>query len=250
MTKKTADPEAYTAFAARYDAFAHAAEAKRAFLRRVFEDHHVQRVLDCACGTGKDLVLLHRLGCDVCGSDLSGAMLDQARGRLAKENIVIPLRQADFRDLSVWGEPSFDAVLCLSTSLPHLKEDEELICALASMRSRLRGDGILILDQGMTDRQWAQRPRFVPVVNTGEFSRLMAIDYEDRTFTVHVLDFLHNGTENGFYHDVFTYRLLLCDDYARLLHTAGFRDVSFFGSFSMEAYNASESRRLIVIASG
>lgn len=116
------------------------------------------------------------------------------------------------------------------------------------MRHVLREDGILVLDQGMTDRQWGEKPRFMPVVNTAELCRLMAIDYAENTFTVHVIDFADEGLERAFHHDAFVYRRLLRDDYERFLREDGFREVTFYGGFEFETYSKAASRRLIVVA--
>lgn len=194
---RTHDP--YGDFAARYDAFPAEGAQREAFLRELFRRHDVKRLLDCACGTGRDLL-------------------------------------------------SFDAVVCLSASLPHLQEDGELVRALACMREVLRSCGILVLDQGMTDRQWAEKPRFVPAVNTPELSRLMAIDYGETTFTVRVLDFVGEAGQRSFHPDAFTYWRLLGDDYVRLIRGAGFAGVELLGGFDGGVYDRGESRRLIVVA--
>jgi glycine/sarcosine N-methyltransferase len=241
-----ADP--YLSFAARYDAFRTDAPGRRAFFERLFVRHHVRRVLDCACGTGDDLLLFRSLGLRVEGSDLSDAMLALAGAKLADTNAEIPLVRADFRDLPEQFADSFDAVVCLSTSLPHLLDEAEILRALASMHDALRENGILVLDQGMTDRQWAERPRFMPAVNTSALCRLMAIDYAEDTFTVHVIDFADEGLERAFHHDAFVYRRLLRDDYERLLLQSGFREATFYGGFEFETYSKAASRRLIVVA--
>lgn len=240
--------DAYRGFAERYDAFRTDAPERRDYFESLFRAHNVRRVLDCACGTGRDLLLFETMGIGVVGSDLSGAMLSRARETIEEASKAIPLLQADFRELPGRIDGPFDAVVCLSTSLPHLHEDAALLKALESMRGVLRDGGILVLDQGMTDRQWSERPQFIPAVNTPELSRLMAIDYADETFTVHVLDFSGSEAERAFHHDQFVYRRLLRDDYERLLREAGFSSIDFAGGFNGEPYKRDESRRLIVVA--
>ena len=106
-----ADP--YLSFAARYDAFRTDAPERRAFFERLFDRYHVRRVLDCACGTGDDLLLFRSLGLAVVGSDLSDAMLALAETKLAAAEVEIPLVRADFRELPEQFADSFDAVVCL-----------------------------------------------------------------------------------------------------------------------------------------
>jgi len=59
----------YADFAERYDRFSgpigEPAPVRLAFFRRLFAQHQVQLVLDCACGTGRDLILFRALGCQV-----------------------------------------------------------------------------------------------------------------------------------------------------------------------------------------
>jgi glycine/sarcosine N-methyltransferase len=242
------DVDPYRDFAVRYDAFPRDAAGRTAFFAKLFEEHAVRRVLDCACGTGDDLLLFHALGLDVAGSDRSEAMLSLARTKLAAAGVDVPLLRSGFRDLPGRFGGSFGAVVCLSTSLPHLRDDVEILEALRSMRGVLRDGGLLVLDQGMTDRQWAKRPRFLPAVNTAELCRLMAIDYGDETFTVHVIDFTGGGGERAFYHDTFVYRRLLRDDYERLLLRSGFRGPVFYAGYDGSPYDKDESRRLICVA--
>jgi glycine/sarcosine N-methyltransferase len=243
---READP--YRGFAERYDAFGKGSPERRAFFEGLFRRNGVRSVLDCACGTGGDLLLFRSLGCDVVGSDLSEAMLGRARERLRTAEAEIPLVRADFRHLPRAVAGPFDAVVCLSTSLPHLHDEAEIVRSLESMRAVLRDGGILVLDQGMTDRQWTEKPRFIPAINTPEFSRLMAIDYTEETFVVHVIDFLEEDGERAFHVDRFVYRALLRDDYDRLLRVAGFRDVEFLGGFDGRPYDRVQSRRMIVVA--
>jgi glycine/sarcosine N-methyltransferase len=242
------DVDPYRDFAVRYDAFPRDALGRTAFFAKLFEEHAVRRVLDCACGTGDDLLLFHALGLDVAGSDRSEAMLSQARAKLSAGGVDVPLIRSDFRDLPGRFDRPFGAVVCLSTSLPHLHEDVEILEALGSMRGVLHDGGLLVLDQGMTDRQWAERPRFLPAVNTAELCRLMAIDYGDETFAVHVIDFTGGGGERAFYHDTFVYRRLLRDDYERLLRRSGFCELVFYAGYDGSPYDRGESRRLICVA--
>jgi ubiquinone/menaquinone biosynthesis C-methylase UbiE len=169
----------YTGFADRYDLFftrfgEHAA-ALVEFYRRLFAENRVQRVLDCACGTGHDLLLFHSLGCEVVGTDISEAMLAQARKNLAACGLEIPLLRVDYRELPGHFDRQFDAVMCLSTSIAHMPTEAEVLRAVGSMRGVLRDGGLLVLSQGTSDRQWRDKPRFVLAVNTPDFSRLFVM---------------------------------------------------------------------------
>lgn len=108
--------DSYEGFADRYDLFP-PDPAARAFYQRLFSEHRVRKVLDCACGTGRDLITFRSLGCDVVGSDRSPTMLAQARSNLARAGIETPLQQIDYRDLPDHFDQEFHAVTCLGGSL-------------------------------------------------------------------------------------------------------------------------------------
>lgn len=245
-----ADP--YTDFAKRYDRFfddfSQHEPGYVAFFRSVFDKYDVHKVLDCACGTGHDLHLFKTLGYEVYGSDVSEAMLARAVENLSSHGLGVPLQKVDFRELPHHFNTRFDAVVCLSTSLPHLLEETQIIRALASMREVLRDNGILLLTQGMCDKQLKERPRYVPVINTRDFSRLFVLEYAEETLQIDILDLLHDEDENMFDVASVTYRIILRDDYERLLRKAGFAEMHYYGNYLSEPYDKEHSNGLIVVA--
>jgi ubiquinone/menaquinone biosynthesis C-methylase UbiE len=241
----------YEGFAGRYDLafdrFDEHASAVVDFFRRLFDRNGVHTILDCACGTGRHLLLFDSLGYEVCGSDLSAAMLAQARRNLANSGVEIFLLQADYRHLPWHGRGAFDAVVCLG-AIGYLPGEAECLRAFRSMRGVLRDGGILVLTATLTDKQWAQRPRFVLATNTRDVSRVYAIDYLERTACYDILDVFHTGQHQGL--QVWSAELmaLLQEDQRRLLAGAGFRSVDFFGTFEFDPYNRATSDRLIAVA--
>lgn len=239
----------YEKFAFDYDEFGAIEEYlgdEKCFFTNLFSEHGVKTVLDCACGTGQHLYMLASAGYEVYGSDLSGSMLAVAAQNLAGQALDIPLKQCDFRHLEQGFDKTFDAVLCLSTSLPHLHSDEDLLLALGSMRSRLNQNGILVLSQGTTHFTLGLPPIEV-VVNREDFSRVFVKEQDGRLQTIHVLDLFHSPrrTQSNQYDIV--YRILLDEDYRKLLSQAGFCDVRMYGGYDFAPYNE-KSGRLIVVA--
>jgi glycine/sarcosine N-methyltransferase len=243
----------YEDFADRYDLFGgefgkHDPEEAE-FFRKLFAENQVHSVLDCACGTGQHLHLFHALGCDVVGSDISPSMLAQARNNLSACDIQVPLHQADYRDLTQHYDERFDAVVCLSSSILHMPNEDEVLRAFRSMRDVLREGGVLVLTQGTTDRQWAEKPRFILAVNTAAFSRLFVIDYLGAGARYNILDIRHGEGENGLKVWSVEYpQMLLKDDQARLLTASGFVTIDFFGTYRFDPYDKEASPRLIAVA--
>jgi ubiquinone/menaquinone biosynthesis C-methylase UbiE len=245
--------DAYAEFADRYDLFHESFEERRPkrieFFRKIFADNNVRAVLDCACGTGRDLALFHSLGLEVSGSDVSEAMLDIARENLSRIKIEVHLIKADYRELAEHYEQQFDAVTCLSSSLLEVQNEQEALRALRSMRQVLKEGGLLVISQGTTDKMWAEKPRYVPAVNRHDFSRVFVIDYTDGGARFNILDLFHGESGNDF--KVWTkeyQRVFLRDDHEDLLARAGFSSMEFFGSYGLAPYEKTSSDILICLA--
>ena len=247
MTSKEKD--LYEKFAYDYDEFGAIEDYlgnEKTFFNKLFRTNNVNTVLDCSCGTGQHLYMLSKSGYRVWGSDFSESMIEVAEQNLKGHNLDIPIKQCDFRYLERAFDEKFDAIVCLSTSLPHLHTDEDLITALKSMKNRLNDDGLLVLTQGTT-HYTLELPSVEVVVNKEDFSRIFVKKHDERFQTIHVVDLHHskNRLEENQYDIV--YRILLNDDYMRLMSEAGFKDVKIYGDYEFSPYNE-DSHRLIVVA--
>jgi ubiquinone/menaquinone biosynthesis C-methylase UbiE len=243
----------YESFAERYDLFFGPFDEhdpkKAEFFRTLFAHHHVHSVLDCACGTGRDLYLFHQLDCEVFGSDISAAMLAQAERNLASHHMSVPLDQADYRELPLTYAREFDAVVCLSSAFFEMPDEVELRRAFASMRGVLRDGGILVLTAGMSDRTWRDKPRFIPEVNRGDFTRLFVIDYFDPGARFNVVDLFHDPSRKDMQVWSICYnRVFLRDDVEGALRKVGFHRYAFYGSYEFQPYDKEMSGMLIAVA--
>jgi SAM-dependent methyltransferase len=252
-TREDGSGDAYADFADRYDLFFGQFEAHSprlsAFFKKVFEDNGVKSVLDCACGTGRHLYLFNELGLDAVGSDISPSMLRVARENLSERSIDMRLEQVDYRELPGHFTEKFDAVVCLTSAICEMPDSIEILTAFKSMREVLRDGGVLILSQGTTDRQWAERPRFILVEDNRDYTRLFVIDYFDKGARYNVVDIFHRGDEG----EVKTWgieypHMLFRDGQENLLKSAGFRSVDFYGSYAFEPYSKKTSNHLIAVA--
>lgn len=239
----------YNQFAFDYDEFGPIEDYlgdERDFFNTLFSEHNIKTVLDCACGTGQHLYMLSQSGYQVSGSDYSASMLQATKKNLAERNITIPLKQCDFRYLEQAFDGQFDAIVCLTTSLPHLHTDEDLLKALCSMKDRLNPHGLLVLTQGTTHYNLTL-PAIEVVINREDFSRIFVKERDDRFQTIHILDLYHSPQrmEQNQYDVV--YRILLDEDYRRLLSQAGYTNIQIYGDYHFTSYNQT-SQRLVVVA--
>jgi glycine/sarcosine N-methyltransferase len=95
------------------------------FFKKLIIEYSVKTCLDCACGTGWHLLMLNQLGIQCAGSDLSPEMLASAERNLKGRNI--RLLEEDFCTLSRSWNQTFDMVICMTTSLPHMLTDKDVI---------------------------------------------------------------------------------------------------------------------------
>ena len=251
-SSQTSDDQ-YAGMAERYDLFfaepfGEYGEERAAFFRRLFQESGTRSVLDCACGTGRDLPLFHALGLEVVGSDISEAMLEQSRANLVKLGTDLPLHRADYRELPEHFRRRFDAVVCLSSSILHMPDEAEALRAFRSMRAVLTEGGVLVLTQGTSDRQWREKPRFLLARDRPEFTRLFVIDYAGEGARYSVLDIWHDGGGRLEAWNTDYPHVLLRDDQERLLHQAGFDTIEFYGGFDFAPYDRDTSNRLITVA--
>ena len=219
------------------------------FFRALFARNRVRTVLDCACGAGFELLIFHELGCQAVGSDLSDEMLELAKENLAEADVDIPLHRVDYRDLPQHFSERFDAVVCWSASIIHVSDDNDALRAFRSMREALIDGGILILDQGITDRRHREMKRFSLSRDTPDATRIYVADeLNERNVRYTILDVVHSETGGQLHVWTTDGHILLRDDQERLLSEAGFSSVDFFGTYDFQPYRKQESLRLIAVA--
>jgi len=240
----------YEKFAYDYDEFGEINEYlgdEEAFFRKLFNEYCVKTILDCACGTGQHLYMFSEMGFSVTGSDFSESMIEVANKNLKKHRKEIPLYKCDFRFLEEKHTKTFDSIVCLTTSLPHLHTEEDLIKALKSMKNRLNKNGILVLSQGNTHFTLSL-PSIEVVINRKDFSRIFIKEHNKEFQTIHILDLYHSEKwiENNQYDII--YKIILDNDYRKLLQKAKFENIRIFGDYDMNEYNEN-SKKLIVVAS-
>lgn len=105
------------------------------------------RIFDASTGSGFHAVQLRRAGFDVTACDGSPTMVERARANFASRNLDIPVLCRDWRRLDHRQLGTFDAVLCLGSSLCHLFDSHERVEVLKRFRGLLRPGGLLLVDQ-------------------------------------------------------------------------------------------------------
>jgi SAM-dependent methyltransferase len=105
------------------------------------------RILDLGGGPGRYAIWLAQRGHRVVLADLSPELLDIARRKVGRAELgdgIEEITQADARDLSRWGDRSFDAALCLGPFY-HLPEPDDRERAASELNRVLCPDGVVFV---------------------------------------------------------------------------------------------------------
>ena len=145
------------------------------FFKKIIEDYNIKNCLDCACGTGWDLLNLNKLGIKTYGSDQSKAMLEEAKKKMKDKDTI--LKQEDFRYLNKSWDIYFDLIICMDNSINYMLTKEDYILALKSMYNQLKKGGILIISNGINDKLLKYKPTFFPMQEMENIALYYIIEY-------------------------------------------------------------------------
>jgi SAM-dependent methyltransferase len=188
-------------------------------LRRIIDESspRAKALLDVACGTGAHLAEL-RQWYEVEGADLSPAMLAVARERLPG----VRLHEADMRTLDLGR--SFDAVICLFSSIGYVTDPAEMRLAVGRLAAHLAPGGVLILDGWVRPDEWRASFRPEPDIAQDDETLVVRLAFTHREGNITDLDMHHLvQTAEGIDYFVENHRLALTptEDYVSAVESAG-----------------------------
>jgi SAM-dependent methyltransferase len=224
------------------------------FLQRTLDRHQARTILDTACGTGWHAITLAKKGYTAAGCDASPQMIEQARANSAKAQANVRFEVAGFNQLNHFTE-TFDAVLCLGNSMPHLLSQEALVEAMQQMRGNLRRGGVLILQNLNYDMRMKKKPRFFAANGNDEALVWRFADYGPEFITFHTALF-ERKTEGAHQESVSwsvqvnstLHRPLLERDVDEALVQAGFGNLRHFGGLDGSPFEKEKSGNLVIVA--
>jgi D-alanine-D-alanine ligase len=199
-------------------------------------------VLDLACGWGRHSVALARAGFRVTGLDWSDTLLARARKRAAAADVPVEFVQSDMREIP-WTA-RFDAVLSLYSSLGYFLSDDEDLRVLRGARDALKPGGVFVLETmhrdhivgGFAERDWWETDGGATVWVEREFDAIEGVSREWTRWS--------KGDKRGEkYHEL---RIRTATEWDRLLRTAGFVPIDWWGDWELAPFIHS-SEDLIVV---
>jgi 2-polyprenyl-3-methyl-5-hydroxy-6-metoxy-1,4-benzoquinol methylase len=224
------------------------------FIEKQLAAAGARSVLDVACGTGMHAIALAERGYRVTGTDVSVGMIERARLNANSADLEIPFVAAGFGELSDRLEGSFDALLCLGNSLPHVLTMETLRRTLEDFAAVLRPGGLLLIQNRNFDavigggKRWMEPQAY----REGDREWLFVRFYDfspDGTLTFNVLT-LQRDEEGDWSQRAEATRLRpwLHADYLSVLADTGFGAVTSYGDMTGSPFDPAESGNLILTA--
>ncbi|MER2001849.1 MAG: class I SAM-dependent methyltransferase [Carnobacterium inhibens] len=202
------------------------------------------KLLELACGTGALAVALSKRGYDVTGLDLSENMLSLAYERARKEEVALPLIEADMMDLSEIGQ--FEAVTCFSDSLCYMPDEEAVYKVFQQVYNVLTDGGKFLFDVHSIYQTDTVFPGYMFNDQSEDISFLWTSYAGEKEHSVeHDLTFFVYDEESDNYmrydetHNERTYPL---EQYKNMLSKAGFSSIEVSADFG-DAEITNESSR-------
>ncbi|MGQ9598173.1 MAG: SAM-dependent methyltransferase [Anaerolineae bacterium] len=215
-------------------------------------------ILEMACGTGRVLIPLARQGYEVTGVDVSPAMLEVARRRIAAEGLTehVNLVQQDMRELVL--DRRFNLVFVAVNSFMHLLTLEDQLRTLVRIRQHLNPNGLLLLDLFNPDlsRLLSFQGQVIldkVMIDPETGHRLLKFRSErvdlgrqiiDVTYLVDELDGEGRIRRTLF---PFSIRYLFAGELELLLRSAEFHIEAIYGSYELDPFTG-DSERMIAVA--
>lgn len=215
-------------------------------------------VLELACGTGRVLLPLARQGYQVTGVDISSAMLELARHKVADEGLAdrITLVEGDMREFALDGR--FNLAFVTVNSFMHLLTTDDQLAALACIRQHLNPGGLLLVDLFNPDlallleaRGQVLMDKTVTDPETGH--RLVrfhtrTVDLGQQTqYVTYIVDELDGDAQVRRTLFPFSMRYLFRYELELLLRHAGYRVEAVYGSYDLDEFSG-DSERMIAVA--
>lgn len=217
-------------------------EAK-AFMQQLHEliGFEGKKMLDLACGRGRHAKMMHALGANVTGVDLSEESIAEAK----KEDTQGPHFQVgDMRHLD--NLPHFDTICSLFTSFGYFDNDEDNWEMLRSVKAHLNQDGHFVMDflnvriveNLLVDYQLIQKEDGQLKVDFHVRKRI------ENGRVYKNIQFEHDGKKHEYEEQVRLIDLALFQEW---LSAAGFSIIHTFGDYQLNAFDVEISPRLILI---
>ncbi|HTX17900.1 MAG TPA: class I SAM-dependent methyltransferase [Bacteroidota bacterium] len=259
MKPTVAEPEAavktpaefYDNLSASYDAMTNYDKRfvrERPFFAMLVEQHKIRTAIDAGCGTGFHSILLGQLGVSVTAADVSTRMLKRAEENALIAELKIDLVESSIQDLPDRVHRTYDAVVCLGNTLPHIPTQTDLARSLKSFFALLNPGGVLLLQQLNFDRILAKKERLQSLTESGGRTYIRFYEFQRSAVVFKILTIDAGSEGSGRTMESVLLHPLRRDELVHALGRAGFHRIRTHGSIAFDDFNPASSKDLVVLA--
>jgi glycine/sarcosine N-methyltransferase len=225
------------------------------FITEKLHESNARVILDAATGTGMHAIALAQHGYQATGADISRGMVERARVNAKSAAVQARFEIAGFGTLAqTFGSGTFDAVLCLGNSLPHLLSRTDLDQALVDFAACLKPNGLLLIQNRNFDAVIANHDRWMEPQSHSEgkvewiFQRFY--DFESDGLLTFNMVTLKRSKLGKWTQEVVTSRLrpILKVELILSVSEAGFVSLRPFGNMAGAPFDPETSPNLVVLA--
>lgn len=227
----------YTAFANVYDRTMHDVDRSAwvDYLDGLLKEHGAHYIMDCACGTGANAILLYKKGYHVIGNDISPEMLMEARNNAfmqGAKNIIFICE--DMRKLKIHKQ--IDALLSVCDGVNYLTAQKEVESFFAHAATCLKPGGLLLFDVSS-----AYKFRKILGTNTftdeaDDYAYIWKNNYDAKTklCEMELTCFVKNGAQYDRFTETHIQRAYTADELTRTLRKTGFTNIRIYDAFTRD----------------
>jgi len=214
-------------------------------------------ILEVACGTGRVMLELVKLGCEVGGVDSSKALLDVLRKKVEKlpadEKGHIRVKQADMRDFQM--ERRYRLAIIPASSLLHLPSTKDKEQCLRTVFEHVINGGKVAVDvynpeaegpEGHLKHASTRMDGDGKVISHFISSKFNRAAKTDNTY--HFIDVTDKAGATKRVTINYKFYYLFYKDLKKLLEDTGFRDVKLYGNYDLTPFDERKSPRIIAVA--
>ncbi|QSH41542.1 methyltransferase domain-containing protein [Lentisphaerota bacterium ZTH] len=208
----------------------------------------VSTLLDTGCGTGAYTVAAARCGCKATGADIAEEMLAGAKKNAESCNTAANFILSSMEALPCNLDETFDAVLCMGNTVPHIFPDEYLFSALKGCRQSLSTGGHLIITLLNYAAILKKRERIVGISKSGDYEFIRFYDFEDPYVNFNIMTINWSGQKPVSHLSstrLFPYQYTEMKKY---LHDTGFEKIELYGGTDFSKFSPDNSSHVMLIA--
>lgn len=245
----------------RHPRFTEANKRELNFIDYAFKTHAtrpIKKVLDVACGSGRHVFGLAKLGYECTGIDYTPERVQIAEKRAKRDGVAVKLHQGDATQLNYENE--FDAVLALYI-LFLLPSDDDVLKTLKGVYRSLRKGGILLCNIGnplYAGDSWFSLQTIykglnvvedrAPGIHSTEIARLRdfdpmhAVAWWQETSTIETPEGIH------VFRDRERLRLFTYWDIVHYLKAVGFKEVKCYPDWETNPRKKPKAEKLVFVS--